>query len=161
MAQTYVIEHWHASYFGSRFRRLGLQFNVLPWHSLLLAANFYQCSPQSGARQTELPPLQVGGIDQSRVVSARWRSVNTDVITWRKASAHSQPSWTKAADRKVAEPATILNQILDFINLACLWVNPQLDRFNKRWAGKPRQCVTPIYSRREIVMEKSSQGGEL
>lgn len=30
--KTYVIEHWLASYFGSPFRRLGLQFKVPPWH---------------------------------------------------------------------------------------------------------------------------------
>lgn len=55
---------------------------------------------------------------------------------------------------KVVKQAPILYWILTFINHTCLWVNSQLNRFNKRRAGMPRQSLCFIYtSVREIIME--------
>lgn len=80
-------------------------------------------------------------------VTSRW---------WTKAVAVSweAPCQGKAVGCEVVKQAVILYRILTFINHACLWVNSQLHRFNKRHAGRPRHSVCLIYSGvREIIME--------
>lgn len=56
---------------------------------------------------------------------------------------------------EVMQRVQILYWILTFINHTCLWVNSQLNRFNKRHAGRSRQStVCASYtSVRKIIME--------